>query len=434
MLNYYLKLSLQSITQRKGLSLLIAFTLGMGIAACIITYSLIYLISKDPLPEKSAKLFHIQLDNWKLNESAIPPNLPPEEVTWRDANNIVQAKPGKFQAANALTWGMITPSTKNVTPFLGIIRATNGDFFPMFNTPFLFGQGWQNYPMGKAEYVTVLSKQSNDKIFSGIDSVGLTLPMLGALFTVIGVLDDWHPSPKYFDLSLGAFAKPEDLYIPLQIKADLELPHGGNSHCWQTNLEDNYQSFLNSECVNFNLWVELYLEEDQPVLASFLSNYVTQQQELGRFPKQTNNVLLNLNQWLNYKNVVNADIYLFFYLAILFLLVCLFNAGSLINTQLAAKTNQLALRRALGANQQAIFTQCILEVVVLGMLGALIGLILSVMGLAGIRLLYPSYSQFVFLDLPLLFICVGLSLFSSVLAGLLPSIKICKLEPAALLT
>jgi len=433
MFHYYVFLSLKNIRRQIGLSVLIAFTLGLGISACMITYSLIHLMSKDPLPDKSERVFHVQLDNWNLNSAAVLPDLPPEEVTWQDAINIVQAKQAKYQAAHSLTWGMVTPSDKNAPPFLGIIRATHGEFFPLFEVPFLYGQGWQNFPINHIEYVTVLSKSTNQQIFGGINSVGQTLPMLGQLFTVVGILDEWHPSPKFFDMSFGAFYQPEDLYIPLQIKAELELPHGGNTHCWEMDLGDEYLGFLNSECVNFNLWIELTHEHNKPQFDHYLQGYIEQQRALGRFPKTTNNILLNIKQWLKHKKVVDSDMYVFFYLALLFLLVCLFNAASLMSTKFTAKNNEMALRRALGANQQAIFNQCLIETIILGCAGSLIGLMLCMVGLEGIKTLYPNLSAFIHLDVPLMLLTVGLSLLSSVLAGLIPSIKVCMLAPAGYL-
>lgn len=430
MFYYYLTLSLRNIASHKGLSVLIATTIGLGIAASMITYSLIYLMSKDPLPHKSDRVYHIQLDNWSLNTAAIPPDLPPEEVSWTDALNIVHAKQAKYQAAHTITWGMVTPADNNIPPFLGIIRATHGEFFPMFDVPFLFGQAWQNYPRGQVENVVVLSKSTNQRIFGGINSVGQTLPMLGQLFTVIGVINDWHPSPKFFDMSLGKFYPPEDLYVPLQIKANLELPHGGNSHCWQSNIGDSYQAFLNSECVNFNLWVELSHQQDKAQFASYLEDYVTQQRALGRFPKATQNIILDIEQWLAHKKVVSSDIYVFFYLSLFFLLVCLFNAASLLSTKLTTTTGQMALRRALGASRQAIFSQCLIETIMLGCLGALIGFSLCALGLSGIKILYPEFSAFITLDMPLLIITIGISILSTVLAGLVPTIKVCMLAPA----
>ena len=103
------------------------------------------------------------------------------------------------------------------------------------------------------------------------------------------------------------------------------------------------------------------------------------------------------------------------------------------SARFTAKNNEIALRRALGANQQAIFSQCLTETLILGCLGALIGLVLCIFGLEGIKLLYPNFNTFVYLDMPLMLITVGMSVLSSVLAGLIPIIKVCRLAPAVYL-
>jgi len=328
---------------------------------------------------------------------------------------------------------MVTPDDKNVPPFLGIIRATHGEFFPMFDLPFLYGNGWPNTVKNKVKYITVLSKATNDRVFNGVNSVGKTIPMLGEFFTVVGVLDTWQPSPKFYDLSMGPYSQPEDLYIPLQIKAELELPHGGSSHCWENNLADSYSAFLNSECINFNLWVELTNPQQKQQFEAFLNHYTSQQKALGRFPKPAQNVLLNLNQWLDYKAVVGSDIYLFFYLALLFLAVCLFNAAALISNKFNKKSAEISLRRALGASQQSIFLQCMTETLLLGLFGALIGLLLSIFGFAAIKQLYVDFNRFEFFDLSLILLTVTLSLVCSVLAAAIPSMRVCRLAPAVYL-
>jgi putative ABC transport system permease protein len=44
--------------------------------------------------------------------------------------------------------------------------------------------------------VIVLSKETNDKAFGGANSVGRTLRLDGRDFKIIGVLDEWRPTPK----------------------------------------------------------------------------------------------------------------------------------------------------------------------------------------------------------------------------------------------
>ncbi|MGS2720042.1 ABC transporter permease [Paraglaciecola aestuariivivens] len=433
MLVYYCQLAGKSIHRHLGLSLLISMTLGLGIAACMITYTLIYFMAKDPLPDKSHNLFHIQLDNWQLNDAAISPNLPPEQVTWRDAFNIVQSAPVKYAAANALTWGMVTPDNQNIPPFLGIIRATHGDFFKLFNSPFLFGQPWSNQTQPGAPYITILSRETNQKLFNGENSVGYSLPMLGKIFTVVGVLDTWQLNPKFYDMSFGPFAKPEDLYIPLALKADLELPHGGHSHCWETDLADTYSAFLNSECVNFNLWVELDEHQPKSELLAFLDAYVSQQRALGRFAKPTNNQVMDLNQWLIYKKVVDTDFILFFLLAILFLAVCLFNTANLIATLFQAQAPHIALRRALGASQAQVLLMCLTHTIILGGISAVTGLVLSAIGIQAVIWLHPAFENLITINLTLVLVGLMLSVLASCLAGIIPSLNLARQAPALLL-
>ena len=65
--------------------------------------------------------------------------------------------------------------------------------------------------------VVVLSKRTNEKAFGGGDSVGRTLRLDGRDFKVIGVLDDWTPTPKFYDLNNGAFDETEEIFVPFSL-------------------------------------------------------------------------------------------------------------------------------------------------------------------------------------------------------------------------
>jgi putative ABC transport system permease protein len=428
--NYYLKLALLSIRQTPILSSLTIATIALGIAACAITMTLLYLMSADPIPQKSATLYRVQLDNWDPNEAAVEPDLPPEEVTWTEANAIVGAKQAFRQSASAITWGMVSPQHKDATPFLGIMRVTHADFFSMFTAPFLYGGSWDQEADKHGQLVTVLSKAANEKVFGGVNSVGKTLPMLGKNFTVVGVLDDWHPSPKFYDLAYGAFSDPEEIYLPFALKETFELPHGGTTTCWKPKQGDEYSAFLSSECTNFQLWVELRTSDEKRQFEAYLTNYVKQQKNIGRFPRPLNNKLSNVREWLVYKQAVSGDVRVMFWLSLLFLMVCLLNAASLIAAKLYTKTAEIGLRRALGANHNAVLSQFILETVCIGLVGGLLGLLLATIGLQGIKQLYSGYGQLVTLNMPLVIFIMCLAVISSIAAGIIPIWQACRPAPA----
>ncbi|MAD14743.1 MAG: ABC transporter substrate-binding protein [Alteromonadaceae bacterium] len=430
MFSYYCRLAINSIFRSKVHSALTILTIALGIAACTITLTLVTSMSANPIAHKSAQLFRVQLDNWDPNQAAVAPNLPPEFVTWTDANNIVQAKQAKRQSASAITWGMVNPAKQGLTPFLAVMRVTSKDFFPMFDVPFIYGAGWDESAEHNNDYVVVLSKETNQRVFNGANSVGQTLTMLGATFTVVGVLDDWHLSPKFYDMSYGAFSEPEEMYLPLGLKAEFELPHGGITSCWKAVESERYDAFLNSECINFQLWVELGDPNQMSKFSLFLTNYVEQQKSLGRFPRPINNRLFNVEQWLEYKQVVKQDVQVMFWLSLMFLLVCLINAASLLSAKLHTKHSEIGLRRALGANFGQIIMQYSLEIVLIGFCGGILGIFLAVVGLHGVAALYAGYGHLVDLNITIAIGVIALAVLGTIVAGLVPVYTACRPVPA----
>ena len=94
------------------------------------------------------------------------------------------------------------------------LRVTSHEFFPMFDVPFEYGQGWDAAADEGPQPVVVLSHETNEKVFGGENSVGRTLKLGKVEYRVVGVLEPWAPSPKFFDLNNGSFEDPEDAYIP----------------------------------------------------------------------------------------------------------------------------------------------------------------------------------------------------------------------------
>ncbi len=85
----------------------------------------------------------------------------------------------------------------------------------------------------------MLSRETNDKLFGGANSVGRTLRWNDHEFRVVGVLDDWLPLPHFYDLNDGSFNPPEDVYIPFGWGPTLELQSSGNTNCWKPETINN---------------------------------------------------------------------------------------------------------------------------------------------------------------------------------------------------
>lgn len=433
MFNYYIKLAFNSFKRNPILTGLMITAIALGIGASMTTITVNYLMSADPIPEKSSQLFHVQVDSWDPNHGFNDePNTPPNQLTWTDATNLMSAKKAVRQTAMAKSGAIIQPNSPDINPFEASIRLAFKDFFPMFNVPFKYGNGWDQQADDDRQLVVVLSKEINDKVFAGENSVGNSIVIFGQSFRVIGVLDAWQPLPKFYDVNNGAFDEPEDLFMPFYLKQELELPNWGNTNCWKTPEGEGFTAFLQSECINFQMWVELKTPQDKQAYMSFLNNYVNDQKELGRFPRPLNNQLLNVMQWMDDQDVVADDAQIMMWLSFMFLVVCLLNTIGLQLAKFSAKSGEIGLRRAVGATKRDLFMQYTVETGAVGFAGGLFGLVLALLGLLGIRQLYGEVlNDLASLNLTMIALALVLSLLASICAGLYPTWRACNIAPAS---
>ena len=433
MFAYYLKLAFKSFKRNPILSSLMVAAIALGIGASITTITVNYLMSADPIPNKSHQLHYVQVDSWDPNqESDDGSNDPPTQLTWTEATNLMAANKATRQSAMAKSGGIIQPANDDSKPFEASIRLAFSDFFVMFETPFLYGSAWDDDADKNRELVVVLTRKINDKVFGGENSVGQNFIMRGKTFRVVGVLDNWQPVPKFYDVNNGAFDESEEVFMPFYLKEELELPNWGNTNCWKSPEGDGFKAFLQSECVNFQMWVELPGENDKSEYMDFLNNYVADQKTLGRFPRPLNNRLHNVVEWMENQEVVAEDAQIMMWLSFMFLLVCLLNTIGLLLAKFTGKSAEIGLRRAVGASKGDIFIQHLVETACIGLAGGLAGLGLAILGLQGVKSLYGDFvDNLAALDTVMVLIALLLALISSIAAGLYPTWRACNIAPAS---
>lgn len=432
MFSYYLRLAYLSIRRNPILSALMVAAIALGIGASMTTITVNYLMSANPIPHKSQQLFYVQVDSWDPNEPAEEPNEPPDQLTWTDATNLMAAQKAPRQAAMASSAAVVEPPDQDAKPFNAGIRLTFSDFFSMFDTPFLYGGPWDAQQDANKEQVVILSRETNDKVFGGENPVGRSLRIAGRQFTVVGVLADWQPVPRFYDVTTGAFHETEELFMPFLLKQVLQLPNGGNTSCWKTPEEDSFEGFLRSECVNYQMWVELPDTQTKQDYLTFLTHYVNEQKALGRFPRPLNNRLSDVMQWMENQQVVADDAKVMLWLSLMFLTVCLLNTIGLLLAKFSGKSSEIGLRRAIGASRTALFYQHLVETACIGLAGGIAGLLLALLGLMGISSLYGEFADnLTSLDLNMVVFALLLSLVCSILAGLYPTWRACNIAPAS---
>ncbi len=435
MFGYYLGLALRSLRSNIVLTCLMIIAIGVGIGASMTMLTIFRAASGDPIPQKSAQLFVPQIDNFGPRPNGPPQSgdVLPFDLTYTDALALMRAHAAGRQAAMYATTVSVTSPGSSQTLLQGYARATYSDFFPMFNVPFEFGAPWSSAEDDTHAAVVVLSRAFNDRLFDGANSVGRTLTIGGKPYRVIGVLDDWHPSPRFYDLGQNSFTGVDQLFLPFTraIDEQMRTPRTETFLCDRALTGHGWNGILHSNCIWIQFWVDLPTHSGAAKYLAFLHNYAAQQQQAGRFDWPPHVALRNVMQWLTYRDVVPSSVDTLTPISFAILLVCLLNATGLMLAKFMARVGGTGIRRALGANRPAIFAQCLVEVGIIGLAGGLLGLALTKFGLMGSRAVLPEdLSVLARLHSGDMLIALIVAIVATLLAGLYPTWRTSQVQPA----
>jgi len=428
MLGYYLDLAVRSLKRNKVLTALMVLTLGLGIGASMTTLTLLRLLSGDPLPGKSGQLFYPQLDPTPKDGYIEGQTKPQPMMTYTDAMALLRAGKAKRQAVIALTEAKVQPLKAGDRPFYGDGVMTTADFFDMFEVPFRYGSGWTSRDDTARADLVVISEELNGKLFGGENSVGRTIRISEHDFRIVGVLKHWTPQPRFYALELGgrSYGGQDDIFLPLDAARAAKFSQQ-NSNCY-AQIED-ISKLETAPCMWLGFWVQLDSAAAQASYRQFLQGYVQQQLASGRF-QRPNWSMLDLKAWLREDGVVPDDVRLQASLASGFLLICVLNTVGLLLAKCLRRSSEIGVRRALGATRGAVFAQFMVEAGIVGLVGGLLGLIFTELGLWAIRHQPAQYAGLARLDLPMFAVTFAVALLASLIAGLLPAWRACVLAPA----
>jgi putative ABC transport system permease protein len=435
MFRYYLKLSFLSIRANPALSALMIAAIAIGIGACMSIVTVRHVMSDNPVAHKNDVLYHVRLDNWNPDSPYDEPNEPPEQVTYLDATALHEAGQAFRQTISFKTSRVVQPEGEDVRPFLQELRATTSDFFAMFDVPFQYGGAWDAAADQTEEQVVVLSSAMNQRLFGSEDSVGRTITMNKELYRVVGVLAEWMPVPKFYDLNNNPFEEPAGIFVPFSIAVTGEWGSSGNNSCWKPT-GGGYEAYLASECIWIQMWIELRSASEKGEYLQYLDDYVVEQKKLGRFPRELNNRLDTPAEWMVAQDVVDDIVSVLLSLAVLFLVVCLLNTIGLLLAKVMRRSNDISLRRALGASKSALFAQYITEAGIIGIAGGLAGIGMTWLGLRGIENVFSGYDFITYLvtmDWTMVLLAVALAIASALAAALYPTWRACSVSPATTL-
>ena len=431
MFGYYLDLALRSLKRNKVLTALMVLAIGLGIGASMTMLTVLHVMTADPIPGRSARLFYPQIDPQPLKDYKEGEE-PPDQWTWADAMNLLQDGKGVRQAA--MSGGQVTviPPGGVAHAFNAHARYTTADFFAMFDLAFADGDAWNSGDGDKRARVAVITRKLADKLYGTPHATGQTLRLGKYDFRVVGVIEDWHPVPHFYDLNMGGYADPEQVYLPLETATDLKLPTVGSMSCWGDFPQDGDMTKA-SGCTWMQYWVELDTPAQVAAYRQYLVHYSEDQKQLGRFERAPNTRLRDVMQWLDYNHVVPGSVQLQTLLALGFLLVCLVNTVALLLVKFLRRGGELSVRRAMGASRRSVFAQLLVESALVGLAGGAIGLLLSLFGLWVVRQQPTQYAALAHLDAAMLGATFVLAVCATLLAAMFPAWRACRLVPARLL-
>ena len=429
MLMFQARNAARSLRRNPVLSILLIGGIGLGIAVSTAFITTYYVLAGDPIPHKSDVLFYVELDSWSPQKpfNDQKPELPPAQITYRDMRGLMESDIPTYQGGAFQSRLSVQPPGENSRPFQADVRLCFGDFFRMFDLPFAFGGPWDSEADRGLEPVVVIDDETNRRVFGGEDSVGRTIRVENRDFTVVGVLERWRPDIKFYDPT-SAYSAPEQVYLPFNHAEELELNSWGNVSNWKFYQGDTFANFLESESVWIQMWVQLDTPEQKQAYGDFLDAYVLEQKKLGRFERPLNNLLLTVNDWIVQQEVVPNQAKAMLVISLLFLIVCSVNLIGILLGKFLARAPEAGVRRALGASRGSIFLQHIVECEVVGLLGGILGVSLSTVALAIINRLFEDLTFR--LDLNMVLAGLALSLVAGLIAGVYPSWRICRVEPA----
>lgn len=430
MFGYYLDLAWRSLRRTPMLTVLMMVAIGLGIGASMTMLTVLHVMTDDPMPGRSAQLFTPHLDplplDYKLDGDGPDPTA---NLTLPDAMALLKARRATRQAAMAGGSLLVRPAQVGAQPFNIDGRYATADFFSLFDVPFEHGQGWSGADDEARAHVVVLSDALARKLFGSKGGVGETVRLGDNDYRVVGVIADWAPKPLFYADSTGSqYSDDDQFFLPLSVAVDRDLPVNGNNSGWG---RENATGKTSPNMSWLQFWVQLDTPAQAAAYRQFLVDYSAQQKSLGRFQRPpTDAKLYSLMGWLAHENLVPNDIRLQLWLALGFLFVCMVNIVALLLAKFLRRSGEISVRRALGARRRDIFQQLGIESAVIGVAGGLLGLGIAQLGLWSVRQRPDDYAKLAQMDVSMLLGTLALAIVASVLAGLLPAWRVCRVAPA----
>lgn len=433
MFGYYLDLAWRRCRQNVSMVLLLVLTMAIGIASCMTALTIFRALSGEPLPGISDHLYVATMDaRQSVDKDNTSYDTPDSLLNLRDAKALVDAHKAQQQIALAKSLTQIAnPDDKQSTQAFGLMAY--GSPLGMLGVPLRYGRPWTHAEQAAHDPVLVIDSKTANKLFGTSNAVGRSVQMGSHRFRVIGVTAPWKPRTQFIDLAQkgsNPLGQNMSFFVPVNAALDAGVGPFSASQCGNGSLGASFQSAKVSRCRWLETWLALNTPAQVSAYQRFLSGYAQSQRDSGRFAYPPKSKLYGTQAWMNLNHVVPDDVHLNFLLAGGFLLLCLVNVAGLLAARFLRRQVDVAVRRALGASKRAVFAQHLVETGLLGLVGGVLALPLTWLGLWIVRMQPVGYAAAARFSPGVFALLLALSLFVGLLVGILPAWRVCRQPPA----
>jgi putative ABC transport system permease protein len=386
---------LRMAIRNPSFALIVVLTLGVGIGATTVVFSVVDAVLLNPLPFPRPNRI---VTLWQLNRSAAaePEDISPANfLEWRDRTKA-------FDAMAAIEPSGLDVVSEGEPQSLRIWRVSEG-FFEILGVQPLHGRTFTSneYRPGAGNAVVLSHSFWRDRFGGDTAVVGRAITFSGRPYVVAGIM------PPDFDFPPG-----RDLWAPRSFT--------------EKDRQNRVANYLNV----------IALLKPGVSVESADAELVGLADQLSReYPRSNANVSAVVIP-LRDRLVGHVQPYLVLLMgavAFVLLITCV-NVANVILARGASRTSELAVRAALGAGRKRLFSQLLVENLGMALAGGLLGVVLARWGLRALIAIAPSdvpRIQEAGINATVLGFAIVLSCATAMLFGLLPARQFSKVKAAA---
>ena len=401
----YGRFGVRQLRKSPTFALTTILTLALGIGATTAIFSLVYAVMLKPLPFPEAdRLVWLSQEDHSTG-SAIPESLSyPDYFDWRAQNRT-------FSGLASFTGGNLTLTGIGEAQHLNS-QTVSSSFFQVLGVSPVLGRDflWEEEKPGHRGVMLSYALWES-RFGANRQVVGQPVTLNGQQYTVAGVM----PASFNFPIEQPSV----DLWTSLAATAE------GASPMTAQRGADTLQ-------VIGRLKPNVTLEQAKAEMNVIARNLAKQYPDNNKWYTTA----LVMPEFEHLVGDTRAGLQVLFGAVVLVLLIACVNVAGLSLTRGAQRSAEVALRGVLGASRMQIVRQMLVESLLLSLLGGLAGIALATTILQGaIRFLPETLPRLneVSLNFPVLAFAVGLSVLTGLLFGVLPAVRISRLDPAVAL-